>query len=291
MLAQTRSTGIITVNYGYARYGTGPDPVAAAAHLAADWVRYDNGRTKFWEIGNETYGNWEAGYQIDQSQNHDGQPAIITGALYGTHVKVFADSIRAAAKETGATVYVGATLYQQAASSSDNATVQNWNQGVLANAGATADYFIVHDYFTAYATNSALADVLSTGKSVPSSVMSYIQQQMKGAGLPVKPVAMTEWNIQATGSKQNVSYIAGMHAALTLGSAHPESVRRSKPLGPCQRVFRRRRSGDVQYRGMSQPLRYGIPGRPFTTCTISRNISVTGWLPIRCEGRSAILTW
>jgi hypothetical protein len=29
---------------------------------------------------------------------------------------------------------------------------------------------------------------------------------------------MTEWNIQATGSKQNTSFVAGMHAALTLGS-------------------------------------------------------------------------
>src|SRR5215469_4667924 len=55
LLQQSHSTGIITVNYGYARYGTSADPVAAAAHLAADWVRYDNGRTKFWEIGNESY--------------------------------------------------------------------------------------------------------------------------------------------------------------------------------------------------------------------------------------------
>ena len=30
--------------------------------------------------------------------------------------------------------------------------------------------------------------------------------------------AGTQWNIQATGSKQNVSYIAGMHAAKTLGA-------------------------------------------------------------------------
>src|SRR5882757_3160434 len=36
MLAQANSTGIITIDYGYARYGIGPNPVAAAAHLAAD---------------------------------------------------------------------------------------------------------------------------------------------------------------------------------------------------------------------------------------------------------------
>jgi hypothetical protein len=78
MLQQTGNKGMITVNYGYARYGTSDDPVAAAAHLAADWVRYDNGRTKYWEIGNENAGSWEADYRIDQSKNKDGQPEFIT---------------------------------------------------------------------------------------------------------------------------------------------------------------------------------------------------------------------
>jgi len=218
MLSQTGSTGIITVNYGYARYGTSANPVATAAHLAADWVRYDNGRTKYWEIGNESYGNWEAGYQIDVTQNKDGQPAIITGALYGQHVKVFADSMRAAAQQTGATIYIGATLYQQPANSWDNASVQTWNQGVLSQAGATPDFYIVHDYFTPYNTNSAAADILNTATTVPAAVMGYIKQQVSAAGLAIKPVALTEWNIQATGSMQNVSYIAGIHAAKTLGA-------------------------------------------------------------------------
>lgn len=111
LLSQTNSTGIFTVNYGYARYGTGPNPVTAAAHLAADMVRADNGKTKFWEIGNEIYGNWEAGFLIDVTKNHDGQPATVTGALYGTHFNVFADSMRAAAQSIGATIYIGAILY------------------------------------------------------------------------------------------------------------------------------------------------------------------------------------
>jgi len=218
LLAQTGSTGIITINYGYARYGTGPNPVAAAAHLAADWVRHDNGRTKFWEIGNETYGSWEAGYYIDTTKNKDGQPYKVTGALYGAHVKVFADSMRAAAQLVGATIYIGATLYQEAPGAGDDATLQTWNTGVLANAGAAADYFIVHNYFTAYNANSSVADVLSSGLTVPGAMMSYVRGQVSAAGLSQKPIALTEWNIRATGSKQNVSYIAGMQAALTLGS-------------------------------------------------------------------------
>jgi predicted ABC-type ATPase len=56
MLQQTGNEGMITVNYAYARYSTSANPVAAAAHLAADWVRYDNGRTRYREIGNENDG-------------------------------------------------------------------------------------------------------------------------------------------------------------------------------------------------------------------------------------------
>ena len=218
LLAQTNSTGIITINYGYARYGTSDDPVAAAAHLAADWVRYDNGRTKFWEIGNETFGSWEAGYRIDQSQNKDGQPQLITGALYGQHLKVFADSMRAAAQQVGATIYIGATLYEKAAGANDYTSVQTWNQGVLANAGGTADYFIVHNYFTPYNSNSTVADILNTATTVPSNIISYVQQILTASGVGMKPIAFTEWNIQAVGSGQNTSYIAGIHAAKTIGA-------------------------------------------------------------------------
>jgi hypothetical protein len=218
MLASVKAQAIITINYAYARYGTGPDPVAAAAHLAADWVRYDNGRTKYWEIGNEEYGNWEAGWEINVAQNQDNQPQFITGALYGQHWNVFADSMRAAAQQTGATIYIGAILYSTPPQPSDYASIQTWNQGVLQNAGSSADFFIIHDYFTAYNANSTVQQILATGTAEAPADMSFITSQISGAGIATKPIALTEWNIQATGSKQNTSYIAGMHAALTLGT-------------------------------------------------------------------------
>jgi len=218
MMGSTRSQGIITINYAYARYGTGPNPVSAAAHLAADWVRYDNGRTKYWEIGNEDYGDWEAGWEIDLTKNQDNQPQFVTGALYGQHWNVFADSMRAAAQETGATIYIGAVLYNTAPQSYDVPSIQTWNQGVLANAGSAADFFIIHDYFTAYNTNSTVQQILATGTTEAPTDMAFIKGQLSGAGIAAKPIALTEWNIQATGSKQNTSYVAGMHAALTLGT-------------------------------------------------------------------------
>ena len=79
LLQLTNSAGTICVNAGYARYGLGENPIATAAHYAAEWVRYDKGRTKYWEVGNEDYGTWQAGYKIDISKNKDGQPEITNG--------------------------------------------------------------------------------------------------------------------------------------------------------------------------------------------------------------------
>jgi hypothetical protein len=191
--------------------------VATAAHLAADWVRYDQGRTKFWEIGNESGGTWEASYQIDVSKNQDGQPQIITGELYGQHFKVFADSMRTAAQQTGVTIYIGAQLLDAPPPSWATTTDQTWNQGVLNEAGNAADFFIVHDYFTPYNTNSSPADILKSAVTVPANAMNYLKQQMAQYPVSTKPVALTEWNIFATGSRQMVSNIAGIHAVITLG--------------------------------------------------------------------------
>ncbi len=218
VLAQTNSTGLITVNYAYARYGTGPTPVPTAAHLAAQWVRYDKGKTTYWEVGNECYGNWEAGYEIDQTQNHDGQPAIITGALYGAHFQVFADSMRAAAAQVGNTnIKIGAVL-TSANDINSNDGVSNWNNGVLTAGGNSPDFYVVHNYYTPYNQNSTAAEILSTPSSQTTGMMSWIQTSVQNAGVTQKPVAMDEWNIEATGSSQNVSNIAGLHAVMTLGS-------------------------------------------------------------------------
>ncbi|WP_346238848.1 alpha-L-arabinofuranosidase [Niabella insulamsoli] len=216
MLQQTGNKGLITINYGYARYGTGQHPVEAAAHLAADWVRYDNGRTLFWEIGNENFGNWEAGYRINTSNNKDGQPEFVNGKLYATHFKVFADSMRKAAAEKGRTIYIGALLVDSEPASWETETFKTWNSGALPELGSIPDFYVVHNYYTPYHANSSAAEILSTGSSVTKRIMQYVKQQIKQYGLPEKPVAMDEWNIFATGSRQMVSHIAGLHAASAL---------------------------------------------------------------------------
>jgi hypothetical protein len=217
MLQQTGSEGMITVNYGYARYGTSANPVAAAAHLAADWVRYDNGRTKYWEIGNESNGTWQAGYRIDRLANKDGQPEIITGDLYAQHAKVFADSMRKAAQQIGRTIYIGVQALEQPAAPWQTSTDKGWNTAVFTKTADVADYYIIHSYYTPFNTNSSAAEILHSASTVTADMISYVRNTSNGLGGTIKPIALTEWNIFATGSRQMVSNIAGLHAALVLG--------------------------------------------------------------------------
>jgi hypothetical protein len=212
ILSKVGATGMITVNYGYARYGTGPNPVANAAHMAADWVRYDNGRSKFWEIGNEVFGSWEAGYRIDRSLNKDGQPEYITPTLYGQHCLVFIDSMKAAAAETGVDIKIGIVMVE---ASSTGAT---WNQNVAAQVGDKADFYSVHSYYTPYNQNSDVTTILNSA-SLTGNYKTYVWNEVEKAGKPKLPVALTEYNIFAVSSNQPVSHANGMHAVLVTGEA------------------------------------------------------------------------
>lgn len=213
-LETVNSTGIICVNYSYARYGLSEDPVAKAAHYAADWVRYDNGRTKFWEIGNENYGNWQQGYVIDTALNKDGQPEKINGELYGRHCRVFIDSMKAAAAEIGHTIYVGVQAWEDETSWDPVQTV--WNELMMPVIADKADFYIVHNYYTPYNEDSDAETILNTWKK-SNHFKSSVIKDLEEAGFGPAPLALTEWNIFAVGSKQQVSHINGIHAVLVTG--------------------------------------------------------------------------
>ncbi|HXB33220.1 MAG TPA: hypothetical protein VNV35_07355 [Puia sp.] len=217
LLQQTNSVGLLTVNFGYSRYGLSANPVAAAAHLAAEWVRYDNGRTKFWEIGNEDYGNWETGFVVDTSLSHYSQPPTITGMLYGTNFLVFADSMRNAAQSMGLTIKIGAILLPTTVAGGNE--ISNWNQGVLAAAGSSPDFYIVHDYYPdeAYEQNSPGSQILDDAISMPNTDMNYLTGNIPAGGSTLKPIAMTEFNITSQGSQQQISFVNGMAGVLTVG--------------------------------------------------------------------------
>ena len=214
LLKKTNSTGSVCVNIAYARYGTSANPIPNAAHYAANWVRYDKGRSKFWELGNENYGSWEMGYKIDTSLNKDHQPILISGTLYGQICSVFIDSMRAAAAETGADIKIGAVAVEQ--SVTYDAIQLNWDKGMMAQIANKADYYIVHSYYTPYKENSTVATILNS-PSETKGFVNFITSSLAAVKHGPMPVALTEWNIFAQGSMQDVSYINGMQSAINVG--------------------------------------------------------------------------
>ena len=218
-LDSINSEGIITINYPYARYGKSKDPVAKAASLAADWVRYDNGRTKFWEVGNETYACWEGGFRIDTTQNQDGQPEYINGKLSGQHFRVFADSMRAAAKKIGAEIYVGAVFAdsEDIWDGSDKNITKNWNN-LLApelrkgDGSNYADFISVHSYFLNKGEQTP-SEIIYTSISIPEELQHNIYKELNKANVARVPLALTEWNIKGP---YQTTQVGGLHAVSTI---------------------------------------------------------------------------
>lgn len=208
---QIGAQGLITINYGYARYGLSEKPAEQAAHYAADWVRHDDGRTKFWEIGNENAGPWEAGWKIDTTLNRDGQPQVITGELYGKHFKVFADSMRAAAAERENTIYIGGQILHYDGTGSWNVADRKWNEGFFREVGDAADFYVIHNYF-GNTTNSLKAQV-DAARSVINQNISFIRQDITNKHASSKPIAMTEWNMSGPDSAKT-SIANGMQAVV-----------------------------------------------------------------------------
>lgn len=190
-------TGIIVVNYGYARYGRSENPVQQAAHYAAEWVRYDNGRTRFWEIGNELSGRWTPGHTIDIDKNKDGQPEIITGRLYAEHFRIFADSMKSAAAESGHEIYLGGVLSH---------SESTWNREFLENASDEADFVIEHEYYGEQGVTDPLYAVNSSD-ALAGHAANAFQDISAYAGHPI-PLVMTEWNTKD--EEQNDRCIYGM---------------------------------------------------------------------------------
>jgi hypothetical protein len=207
--------GLITVNYAYARYGTSIDPVAKAAQMAADWVRYDAGRTKFWEIGNENGGPWEYGWMIDTALNQDGQPIFISGELYGKHFKVFVDSMKKAANEIGDTIYIGGQVIAATPGSGGQWGIgeRAWNEGFFKEVGDTADFYVVHNYFdNSYNVNSSLTSAINGLTTNANYVKSEIT---KNNGF-LKPITLTEYNGSPGNENGTNSYVNGMQAVVLI---------------------------------------------------------------------------
>lgn len=208
---------IITVNYGSNIDGTaGGDPTEAAG-----WVDYSNNvkgyGVKYWEIGNEVYGNgyysgadWETDLHDTDTTAADRVDALsLSPEAYADNVASYVSDMKA----KDPTIKVGVVL---ALPDSDNDT--DWSTRVLAELqrnGTLVDFFILHWYPEYGVDNDTtlLNDPTQDIASYLSTVTGWISEDYPLYG-KTPQIMITETNSDAgTPGKQMVGLVNALFAA------------------------------------------------------------------------------
>lgn len=197
----------ICVNMALARYIDATDAVAQAAHYAAEWVRHVNVTrglaVEYWEVGNENYGSWQAGYEVDD--------VLITAQEYGQVFNVYVDSMKAA----DPTIKIGAVVY----GIGNGSDVANWDRDVLMEVKDHVDFLAVHEYFTwASDLNDVTEQQVLDGLPLIGEIKETLEnavEQYTGNSRGYYPIAMTEYNMRA-GAKDK-EYISAIFISMALG--------------------------------------------------------------------------
>ncbi|QFZ19187.1 cellulose binding domain-containing protein [Saccharothrix syringae] len=164
-----------------ANYGTG------TPQEAAEWVRYANVEkgygVKYWEIGNELYGNGHYGANWEADDHPDKSPA-----QYASLVVEFARAMKA----VDPTIHVGAVLttpgeWPDGITAAGDAGT--WNQVVLSTAGPEVDFGIVHWY----PGGDTAADAMARTDRITDAIRLVREQSRRYAGKELG-IAMTELN-------------------------------------------------------------------------------------------------
>ncbi|MEV4562022.1 cellulose binding domain-containing protein [Kitasatospora sp. NPDC049285] len=196
-----------------ANYGSG------TAQEAADWVRYANVTkgygAKYWEIGNEIYGNGVYGSGWENDAHADKTPD-----QYAREVKAYA----AAMKAVDPTVRIGAVLTMPGnwpdgiVAGGDSG---DWNHTVLAAVAHDVDFVSVHWYPNASNGDASLAAV----QQLPGELREVrnLLDRYAGADSANIGIAMTEVNSNS-GSGAFTSRPNGLFAAEAMSTALENGV-------------------------------------------------------------------
>lgn len=167
-----------------ANYGTGTPQEAAA------WVQYANVTkgygAKYWEIGNEIYGNGYYGTDWESDSHASKSPAS-----YAANVLQYASAMKA----IDPTIKIGAVLTlpgnwpDSVVAAGDSG---DWNKIVLSAAGSAIDFVIVHWY----PSDSGVTGMLTEPAQVAGELAQLRQEidQYAGPNGPSIGIAMTEVN-------------------------------------------------------------------------------------------------
>ncbi len=208
---KTNSEAIFTVNYGASRYAN----VNEAADMAARWVKHCNidmkYKVRYWEVGNEVYGNWEEG-------NKQAGKAQLTGDVYGKDMRVIIDAM----KKVDPDIYVGAV----GVDTDDGGEWTGffwWMRGLLPELKGKADYLILHQYFmwpfngdtyTNPTNETFFGNLHKVGDAFKSANLMYEKYAATEKGLPI---ALTEFNLVNASPEPTIQLINGLFTCEVLG--------------------------------------------------------------------------
>jgi hypothetical protein len=201
---QTGAQTMLTVNYGSNAEGTaGGDPQEAAA-----WVKYANITkrygVRYWEIGNELYGNGTYGSKWEVDLHPEKGPAAYAqNALDFIH----------AMKGVDPSIQVGVVL--AAPGRWPDGINPDWNKNVLALACAAIDFVDVHWYpqDPGNETDAGLLSSTSTIKGMVTTLRSLMQQACGNHASHVQ-IMVTETNsVSFNPGKQTVGPVNALFLA------------------------------------------------------------------------------
>ncbi|NUP42987.1 MAG: alpha-L-arabinofuranosidase [Streptomyces sp.] len=164
-----------------ANYGSG------TPQEAADWVRYANVTkgygARFWEVGNELYGNGHYGADWETDQHADTSPSA-----YAHNVLDYVSAMKA----VDPTVKVGAVLtmpgnWPDGVMASGESS--DWNHTVIPVVAGKADFVIVHWYPSVSDPVHMLESVSQLGGE-----LAQLRDELDAAGAAGTPIALTEVN-------------------------------------------------------------------------------------------------
>ena len=167
-----------------ANYGTG------TPQEAAGWVQYANITqgygVKYWEIGNEVYGNGYYGSDWEADDHASKSPAT-----YAANVVQYASAMKAVdpSIKVGAVLTLPGNWPDSVVAAGDSA---DWNKTVLSDAGGAIDFVIVHWY----PSPTSAASMLTEPAQVAGELAQLRQEidQYAGPDGPDIQIAMTEVN-------------------------------------------------------------------------------------------------
>jgi hypothetical protein len=238
VIQKAGAQAMVTVDYGTGTtIGQQDGSGETGPQIAADWVRYANVEhhygIKYWEIGNEVYGNgtygadWEADAHCTTTPT--GGPVILgsePGQTYNCGPATYAANVAtyiAAMKAVDPHISIGVVLTASGAPNNwpDGVTnpvtsPQSWNQTVLSALGSKVGFADVHWYpqnpSTITPPGPTDAGLLADTAQISAAVSALRTEFATWAGDKNIPIMITETNsVSSNPGKQTLSIVNALY--------------------------------------------------------------------------------